>query len=138
MKELFLVGRILVGGYYIMNAVSHFTGVDRMAGYAASKGVPLPSLAIIVTGLLLLVAGLSILLGIVPRIGIAALVLFFVPVTFMMHQFWREDGMRRATEMINFTKNIGLLGSALMFLAIPLPWPYSLAQRVRILRRAHV
>jgi hypothetical protein len=32
--------------------------------------------------------------------------------------------MQRMSETVNFTKNVALIGSTLMFLAIPQPWPY--------------
>lgn len=33
--------------------------------------------------------------------------------------------MQKMNEQINFMKNMALLGSTLMFLAIPRPWPLS-------------
>ncbi len=81
------------------------------------------------TGFLLLIAGFSFLLGYWPRIGIAAIVLFLVAVTPMMHAFWAEAGAARANDLGNFTKNLALLGSALMFLLIPRPWPLSLGKK---------
>lgn len=45
----------------------------------------------------------------------------------MMHRFWDvEDQAAKMGEMVNFTKNMALIGSALMFLAVPQPWPFSL------------
>jgi uncharacterized membrane protein YphA (DoxX/SURF4 family) len=127
MEVAFLIGRIIVGVYYLFNAINHFTQLQSLSGYARSKGVPAPNLAVVVSGILLLIAGLSILTGFQPTIGVAALVLFFLPVTFTMHAFWTvQDPMARLNEMINFTKNLTLMGSALMFLAIPQPWPFSL------------
>ena len=128
MKGLVLVGRIIVGAYYLFNALNHLVfAPGQLAEYAASKGVPLPLLAVIVSGLLLLIGGLSILLGVFPRIGVLALVVFFLPVTFWMHNFWAfEDPQARAIQMVNFLKNLGLMGSALIFLAIPEPWEPSL------------
>jgi uncharacterized membrane protein YphA (DoxX/SURF4 family) len=126
----FLVGRILLGGFYLMNALNHFTQAGNMSQEVASKGVPFPMLAVLGTGLLLLLAGLSILLGIYPRIGVLLLVIFFLPVTFMMHNFWSEtDPMMRLNQMVHFMKNLALLGSSLMFLAIPEPWPLSLGRK---------
>jgi uncharacterized membrane protein YphA (DoxX/SURF4 family) len=82
--------------------------------------------------LLLAVAGVTILLGMMPRLGVAALVLFFLPVTFVMHQFWADSNPAgRMADLVNFTKNLALLGSSLMFLAIPEPWPYSFGRTVR-------
>ncbi len=127
MEIAFLIGRIIVGAYFLFNAFNHFTRVNMMAGYAGSKGVPAPKLAVLGSGVLLLIGGLSILTGFQPIIGVIALVVFLLPVTFMMHNFWAvKDPMQKVGEMVNFLKNLALLGSALMFLAIPQPWPFSL------------
>lgn len=127
MEIAFLIGRIILGVYYLFNASNHFMRLEMMTNYAASKNVPQPKLAVIVTGILLLIGGLSILTGFQPTIGVLALVVFFLPVTFMMHNFWAEkDEMARMMQMTQFVKNMGLMSSALMFLAIPQPWPYSL------------
>ena len=123
---LFLIGRILVGGYYIFNGFNHFSKKDMMAGDAKSKGVPIPDITIPLTGLLLLLGGLSLLLGIYPYIGVALIVIFLVPVTFMMHNFWAVPKEQKMADMVQFMKNIALIGSTLMFLAIPTPWPFSL------------
>jgi len=127
MGILFLIGRIILGVFYLFSGTSHFSQLNMMAGYAGSKGVPAPKLAVIVSGVLLLVGSLSIITGFQPLIGVVALVLFFLPVTFMMFNFWSiQDQTARMSEMINFMKNMALMGSALMFLAIPTPWPFSL------------
>ena len=58
MQTLFLVARIVLGVYYLFNALNHFTMLGMMSGYVASKGVPAPGLAVIVAGLLLAWGGL--------------------------------------------------------------------------------
>lgn len=127
MDVVFLVGRLIVGAYYLINAANHILQVEALSGYAQSKGVPTPRIAVLGSGVLLLVGGLSILTGYYPLIGILALVIFFLPVTFIMHAYWKiQDPMMRTIEMVNFMKNLALMGSALMFLAIPQPWPYRL------------
>jgi len=127
MEIAFLIGRIVLGVYYLFNAFNHFRSLNMMAGYASSKGVPAPKLAVAGTGVLLLLGGLSILLGVQPTIGVILIVVFLVPVAFMMHNFWAvQDPQMKMGEMVNFMKNIALAASALMFLAIPQPWPLSL------------
>jgi putative oxidoreductase len=126
-STLFLIGRILFGGYFIIMAVNHFTHVEQMAGYTQSKAVPSPRLAVLFTGLLLLIGGIGVLLGIYVNVAIAALVLFFVPVTFTMHAFWKvQDPQAKMMEQVQFMKNLALLAAVLMLLAIPQPWPISL------------
>ena len=71
---------------------------------------------------LLLAAGLTFLLGWKPVLGIAAITLFLIPVSYFMHGFWRETGAARSADTIHFTKNMALLASAWMFAAIPRPW----------------
>ena len=127
MQTAFLIGRIILGLYYLFNASNHFRRLEMMGGYTGSKGIPVPKLFVVATGILLTLGGLSILTGFQPTIGVILLVIFFLPVTFIMHNFWVvEDQMAKMSEMTNFVKNMGLMSSALMFLAIPQPWPFSL------------
>jgi uncharacterized membrane protein YphA (DoxX/SURF4 family) len=127
MEIAFLMGRIIIGLYWIYGALAHFTQAKSMVPYARMKGVPFADMAVPGTGVLLLIAGLSILTGIYPVIAVAALTLFLVPVTVMMHNFWTvEDQMMKMNDMLMFTKNMALLGYTLVLLAIPQPWPFSL------------
>ena len=86
MARAFLVGRILVGCFYLQSAFHHFTNVGPLARSAAAHGVPAPD----------------------------------------------RDPMHRQNDLLNFTKNFALLGSSLMFLAVPRPWPYSVERRLHL------
>ena len=124
---LLIIGRIILGGFFIYSGVNHFIGFAMMTQYAKMKGVPFPAFAQGMTGLMLLLGGLSIVFGIYPFVGIVLLVAFLVPVSLMMHNFWRlEDPQLKMADKINFMKNMPLLGALLMLLAIPLPWPLRL------------
>jgi putative oxidoreductase len=112
------LGRILFGGYFIMGGYNHFANLTMMAGYSQSKGVPAAKAAVGVTGILLLIAGVSTLFNFYPVIGLSALILFLVPVTVVMHAFWKvQDPMAKMGERVNFMKNLALLGGALILLA---------------------
>ncbi len=127
MKIAFLVGRIVVGLFYLFSGVNLLLQLGAMVAFVGSRNVPFPEVAVPVSAILLLIAGLSILTGIWPVIGVVALVVFLLPVSVIIHNFWAvADPMQRAEEMYSFLLNMGLLGSGLMFLAIPRPWPYSL------------
>jgi putative oxidoreductase len=127
MDYLFLLGRILFGGFFLVNSYRHFTRVSAMAPYAASKKVPAPQLAVLGSGVLLALGGLSVLLGVRPRWGVLFLALFLIPVSFTMHNYWNDkDPQMRQNNEIQFHKNLALLGAALILLAIPEPWMLSL------------
>ncbi len=124
---LFLIGRIMLGLFFLMMGSNHFMQVKMMAGYAQSKGVPFPTLSVMGTGLMLLLGGLSVITGIYPDVGVGLIVAFLVPTSFMMHNFWAiEDPQMKMVEMTQFMKNMALAGSALMFLVIPEPWELGL------------
>jgi putative oxidoreductase len=127
MHFLFLLGRILFGGFFLVNSYRHLTRSSAMAPYAASKGVSVPKLAVLGSGVLLGLGGLSLLLGVRPSLGVLFLALFLLPVSFTMHNYWADqDPQMRQNNEIQFHKNLALLGAALMLLAIPEPWPLSL------------
>lgn len=126
-STIFIIGRVLLGGFFINSGINHFRGIAMMSGYAHVKGVPLPKSSVAFSGVLLLIGGLSVLLGVYPTIGVAALAIFLIPVTYMMHAFWKvQEPMAKMGERVNFTKNVALLGAALTLLAIPQPWTVSL------------
>jgi putative oxidoreductase len=128
MDYLFLLGRLFYGGFFVLAGINHFTHLSMMAGYAGANGVPAPKLAVIGSGIIVAIGGLSVLLGCAPTVGVFCIVLFLVPVTLMMHRFWADkDPQSKMMNQVNFQKNVALLGAALLLLFIPQPWPLSLA-----------
>ncbi len=119
-----LVARILFSSIFIMASFGHFS--QESINQAASQGVPMASILVPLSGIMSLVGGLSILLGYKARCGAWLLVLFLIPVTFMMHRFWGlADPVASTIQMIMFMKNIALMGGAL-FVAYFGTGPYSL------------
>jgi glyoxylase-like metal-dependent hydrolase (beta-lactamase superfamily II)/uncharacterized membrane protein YphA (DoxX/SURF4 family) len=126
MTYLFLLGRVLYGGFFIVAGVNHFQHLDMLAGFAGFKGVPAPKAAVIVSGLLIVVGGLSVMLGFQPTLGVICIALFLIPVTFMVHTYWSDtDPNMKINNRVNFQKNVALLGAGLMALIVPQPWPLS-------------
>ena len=125
----FLVGRAVASIFFLMNGFNHFAQLNMIAGYAKSKGIPAPALAVGGSGVLLFLGGLSLLLGYHPTIGAGLLVIFLLGASFGIHNFWTvQDQQARQGEMVNFLKNMAILGLLLMTLAVPRPWPMSLGR----------
>jgi putative oxidoreductase len=126
MNTVLLLGRVILGGFFLYSGINHFIGFGMMTQYAKMKGVPFPAFAQGLTGVMLLLGGLSVVFGLYPVVGIGLLVVFLIPVSFVMHNFWKiGDPQLRMADRINFLKNIALAGAMLMLLAIPTPWPLS-------------
>ena len=93
---------------------------------AKSKNVPMPDLAVDLTGAAMVAGGASILLGVKPRLGTAAIAGFLAGVSPIMHNFWKdEEPEQRMNNMVNFTKNMALLGGAVALMGVEEPWPVS-------------
>jgi putative oxidoreductase len=114
MDIVVLTGRILFGAFFIVSGINHFQNLVIMSGYAQSTNVPFARLAVIVTGVMLVVGGASVLLGIVPIVGLTVLILFLLSTLITVHDFWNmKDPQQRAAEQVNLLKNVALIGASL-------------------------
>jgi|SRR5579884_3492224 len=126
MKIPFLIGRLIFGGFFVYNGINHLVKRSALAQYAGAKNVPAPDVAVTVSGIAMLIGGTSILLGVKPKLGAAAIIGFLASVSPTMHNFWAaEDPGQRQNDMIHFAKNIAMLGAAVALLGVEEPWPAS-------------
>ena len=119
MNSIMLIGRILFALIFVSSGLSHLAKVDAMAGYAKFKKVPAAKLSVLVSGALLVVGGLSIMLGIYADLGALVISVLLIVMALKMHDFWTQaDAQAKQTEMISFLKNISMAGGALFIFAI--------------------
>ncbi len=116
MDILVLLGRILLGSIAVGSGLGgHFGATEATAAYAESRGVGNARLLTQLTGVMLVLAGLSLILGIYPDAGALLFVAFLVPTNFMVHHFWTDtDPMAKQMEMTQFMKNLSITGGALL------------------------
>ena len=113
MRYSVVAGRVLFSLLFVMAGFAHFSSQE--IAVAASQGVPLASIAVPISGIMAVLGGLSIALGYKARWGAALIILFLIPVTIMMHNFWSvSDPMRLQIEKAMFLKNVTMLGGALV------------------------
>jgi putative oxidoreductase len=113
MKYIVLIGRALFSLIFLISGFRHFS--RQSVDYAASQHVPAASFLVPVSGILAIVGAISIMLGYKAKLGAWLIVLFLVPVTFMMHNFWAvTDPMMKQMQMAMFMKNLSMLGGALI------------------------
>lgn len=119
MDVIFIIGRIILGGFFLMSGMKHFTKFGMLKNYAASKKIPMPGFATAFTGLMLFATGLSILVWLLVLWGALIGVVFLVFSSFLMHNFWtlEKDDPARAAEMRYFMANMSLVG-ALAIIAV--------------------
>lgn len=114
-----LIGRILFVVLFVGSGFGHLTQAKTMAQYATAKGVPAASLAVPLSGVLILVGAVMVGVGIWPDFGALLLVIFLLPTAVLMHGFWAEtDPMTKMNEQTAFLKDISLAGAALVMFAL--------------------
>src|SRR5207237_8182025 len=96
-----------------MTVLGHFSA--GYIGYAAQAGVPAPGILVPLSGVIATLGGLSITLGYKAKVGAWLIVIFLVPVSLQMHNFWAvTDPMLRGMQIAMFMKNVSMRRAALL------------------------
>ena len=113
-----LLGRMLLATIFFMaavgNKIPHFSDVARVM---ESAGVPAPQLLLVGAIVFLLVGSLSVIAGYKARIGAALLLTFLVLASYYFHPFWKLQGQAQQEQMIQFMKNLSMMGAMLFIVA---------------------
>lgn len=108
-----LAGRLLLAQIFILSGFRKLTGWEGTLGYMASKGLPATEVLLALTILVELGGGLLLLLGYKARWAATAIFLFLIPVTLIFHNFWDLADQERFTQLIQFQKNLTIMGGML-------------------------
>ena len=119
MNTVLIIGRVLFALIFLASGVNHLTKLEAMTGYATYKKVPAAKLAVVISGLMILVGGLYIAFGVYADLGALLIALFLIPTAFLMHAFWKEsDATAKQNEQIAFMKDISMAGAALIIFVL--------------------
>lgn len=112
-----VLGRLLLSTIFLLSAVGnkvpHFSSVAKIM---ESVGIPAPQFMLAGAIVFLLAGSLSIILGYKARIGAVLLLTFLVLASYYFHPFWKLEGQAQQEQMIQFMKNLSMMG-AMLFIA---------------------
>ena len=109
---------ILLGLFFVLNGLNHFFNSRILEEYAHKRGLFSPNLMVKLSGILLVLGGLSLMTGYFKLYGIIGLSIFLVIAAFTIHQFWVEtDREIWMLEAMNFVKNMAIL-TELIYIAV--------------------
>ena len=115
---LTVLGRLLLGTIFLLSAVGnkipHFNDVAQVM---ASVGVPAPQFMLVGAIVFLVAGSVSVIVGYKARIGAVLLLTFLVLASYYFHPFWRLDGQAQQEQMIQFMKNLSMMGAMLFIVA---------------------
>jgi putative oxidoreductase len=114
---LWIAGRALLGGLFVVGGFRHFFGFSILAQMMARRGVPAPRFVLLAGAVLQIVAGAALAVGLFPLYAVAALIVFTMTASVMFLDFWSKDGAERSNAINAWLANIGIIGGLLVVAA---------------------
>lgn len=116
-RYLPVIGRFLLALIFVFSGWGKIAGFAGTVSYMAAKGMPWPQVLLPGAILIEFGGGLALMLGWKARWAALAIFLFCIPTTLIFHDFWALPPEQAQTQMINFLKNLALMGGLLYVVA---------------------
>ena len=104
-----LAARILISTIFIMAAINKSMDLLGSEQYMAAYGIPAPGILLVLSIIIEIFGGLSILLGFKAKWGAIALFIFLIPTTLIFHTEVTDQ-----IQSIMLLKNFAIMGGLLM------------------------
>jgi putative oxidoreductase len=105
-----LIGRLLIAAIFLVSGINQLTDIPGTVAHMTRVGIPYADTLAIVAGAAEVLGALALVFGLLTRVGAVGLILFMIPATLIFHAFWNYEGAERMPQMVNFMKNLGLIG----------------------------
>jgi putative oxidoreductase len=115
---LAVVGRILVGGLFVVGGIRHFFVIPPLSSALAARGVPAARIALIGASIFQIAAGLLVMVGAYVAPAAIGLILFTIVASYLMLNFWDLEGPAREGALNGFQTNVAVIGGLLLVAAL--------------------
>lgn len=112
-----LVGRVAIGILFVPGGFRKVMDPTGMTAMLTSKGWPVPIVFAYLGGLVECLGGVLLIVGFKTRTVALALIGFTIVATLLAHQYWLFDGAARQPQVIQFYKNVAIIGGLLFVFA---------------------
>ena len=112
-----LLARIALSTIFLMSGIGKIMDWSGTAATMEREGMVAIPFFLACAIVCEIAGGAGLLAGFVTRGAAGLLVIFLIPTTLIFHDFWTYDGQQRTVQMINFLKNLAIMGGLLKFVA---------------------
>jgi putative oxidoreductase len=105
-----LFGRLLIAAIFLTSGIAKLTDLPGTVAKMTSKGIPYADTLAMVAGVSEVLGAVALVFGLLTRVGAVGLILFMIPTTLIFHAFWNFHGAERMPQMVNFMKNLAIIG----------------------------
>ena len=114
MRSFFMfIARILIAAAFLFGGLHKWLAYDETVKYMASVGFTAIPFFLIGASLVEVLGSIALILGFKTRIAAAILAIFLIPTTIIFHAFWNLGGVDQQMAMMEFTKNLSIMGGLL-------------------------
>jgi putative oxidoreductase len=131
--EVLLVARILLALLFVIFGWMKLSDYSGTVGYMTQSGAPAPPAAAVVAIVVEFGVAIAIMLGAWTRPFAIVLVIYTFATALIGHHYWTMSGGDRFANMINFYKNVSIMGGFLL-LFVTGPGRYSVDARLGLPR----
>jgi putative oxidoreductase len=114
---MMLVGRIALGAIFLMSGVAKLADQQGTLQHMEQAGIPAAHLLLLVAAFAEIFGALALMTGFLARLGAIGLVVYLAITTLVFHHFWDLGGDEQKMQMINFMKNLAIIGGLLVLSA---------------------
>jgi putative oxidoreductase len=108
------LARILIAAIFVYTGISKFTHFYATAHMIGDRGIPLAEIATSIAILIELGGAMMIIIGWQTRLAAAIQFVYLMFITFMFHNFWAAPPQLHDLQLLNFLKNVGIMGGLLI------------------------
>jgi putative oxidoreductase len=112
--ELILIARIFLMILFVKFGWTKIAGFSGTVAYMASAGLPAAGLVTVVAIVMEFIVGIAIVVGFYTRPLAFALAIYTFAAAMIGHQYWHMTGAVQYASMINFYKNMSIVGGLLL------------------------
>lgn len=125
---LILAARVLLMVLFVLFGWSKLTNFGGTVSYMGSLGTPMPAVSAIIAVAMEFFVAIALILGMLTRPLALLFVLYTFGTALIGHHYWTFEGTDRMMNMINFYKNVSIMGG-LLLLAITGPGKFALQRK---------
>ncbi|EJN08413.1 DoxX family protein [Herbaspirillum sp. YR522] len=116
--NVYRIGRILLASLFVISGIFKIMGFAGTVAYFTGLGLPVPTLAVLVTIAVEVGGGLLLMTGRGVKPVALVIAVFTVGATVSAHHFWNLEGAAAQAQLTHFLKNVSIIGALLLVSSI--------------------
>lgn len=107
---ILLIARVFLSLMFLWSGVRKLQSWNSSLSLLSSNKIPYPKYVLMAATALQVMGGLSLMLGVLPRLGAGALIVYSALAAVKLHNFWGAQGQEKVIGIDQFLKDLAVIG----------------------------